>query len=77
MTIQTQFDSLTPPMNHGGTRPGAGRPTGTCKPNSRNNRLTQRYSDAEVAAISRQAHQAGYDNLTDYIRNAILDRGTL
>ena len=57
----------------GGKQPGAGRPIGSTKPNSRNNRLTQRYSNDEIALISKHAAECGYEgDLTGYIRDTML-----
>jgi hypothetical protein len=59
-------------MNRGGTRPGAGRPFGTTKPDSRKWRLTQRYNDADLKLLEVRAHDHGFDTINEYIRAAAL-----
>jgi hypothetical protein len=70
MTIATQYDS-TPP-HRGGTRPGAGRPVGSSKPDSRRHRLMQRYSDGELAAVSAAYQTSGCDSIGDFMRELVL-----
>jgi len=57
---------------HGGKRTGAGRPVGTVKPDSRNNRLMQRYSDAELAGLTAAAKRQGFSTISEYIRSVVL-----
>lgn len=54
-------------------KPGAGRPKGTSKPGSRNNVLSQRYNNTELATIYKHAEECGYgSDLTGYIRDTML-----
>ena len=62
------------PPHRGGQRPGAGRPTGSSKPDSRRKRLTQRYSDNEMQLLTAAAERCGYgSDLTAYIRDRAID----
>ncbi len=70
-------DRAAPP-HRGGQRPGAGRPAGSSKPDSRRNRLTQRYSDSEMQLLTAAAERCGYgDNLTEYVRDQALNRAVI
>jgi hypothetical protein len=59
----------------GGVRPGAGRKLGsTSADDPRTEQMAQRYTKPEAAAIETAARAAG-ENLSDYIRGAVLERG--
>lgn len=62
------------PPRRGGQRPGAGRPAGSSKPDSRRNRLTQRYSGSELQLLTEAAERYGYgDDLTAYVRDRAIN----
>jgi len=72
--IRKTNDGLLSVYTRGGQRPGAGRPCGSSKPDSRRNRLTQRYSDSELQLLTAAARRCGYgSDLTAYIRDRAIN----